>query len=80
MLWPGGCDEGCQAYVRVALIDAKSGTVVEGFSAEQMTAFDVNVLYLPLLWDGRSAASLAGRQVKALVQFRDAVIYGLTVG
>ena len=76
----GGCDEGCQAYVRVALVDPTSNAVVEGFSAEQMTAFDVNSLNLPLLWAHKSAESLAGRQVKALVQFRDAVVYGLTVG
>ena len=64
----------------VALIDATTGAVVEGFSAEQMVAFDVNSLNLPLVWDGRSAKSLAGRKVKALVQFRDAIVYGLSVG
>ena len=33
----GGCDEGCQAYVRVGLVDATTGAVLPGFELEQLS-------------------------------------------
>jgi hypothetical protein len=76
----GGCDEGCQAYVRVGLVDAATNHVLSGFEPEGLTAWDVNAVKLPLAWYGNySAARLAGRAVKAQIHFRDAIVYGLSM-
>jgi hypothetical protein len=73
-----GCDEGCQSYVMVEVIDATTGGTLEGFEKEKCVFMDVDGLRLPLDWAGRSP------QLEALVAlrlyYRDAVVYAVGIG
>jgi len=71
------CDEGCAAYVMVALLDAASGAVVPGFEKERCVHMNANEQRLHLLWQTRSPPP---GTYKLRIYFRDAVVYATGVG
>ena len=70
------CDEGCAAYIMVALLDAVSGQVVANYEKEKCRFLDADGQRLLLSWDGRSPAPGSYR---LRVFYRDAVIYAAGV-
>ena len=79
----GGCDEGCDACVFVAVLDAATGAEVEGYGMKDVVAMaDVDGLRLVLQWKGSGSAvvnstALAGRQVRLRIYFRDATVFAV---
>jgi hypothetical protein len=73
---PVTCDEGCAAYVMVALHDA-SGASVPGYEKEGCIFTHVDGTRLPLSWGGKTGSALAGRSVFLRVYYRDATIYAV---
>ena len=79
----GGCDEGCDACVLVAVLDAATGAEVEGYGMKDVVAMaDIDGLRLVLQWKGSGSAvvnstALAGRQVRLRIYFRDATVFAV---
>jgi hypothetical protein len=74
---PITCDEGCAAYVMVALHDGLSGALVPGYEKEGCVFTHVDGTRLPLRWGGRTGSALAGKTVFLRVYYRDATIYAI---
>lgn len=68
---------GQQAYVMAAALDEK-GRVVPGFEAEKCLIQNDDDIDLPLLWAGRSARELAGKNIRLRFHLRSANIYAVT--
>lgn len=66
-----------QAYVMAAVVD-ENGNVVPGFEAEKCLIQNDEEIDLPLLWSGRSARELAGKNIRLRFHLRSANIYAVT--
>ena len=74
----GGCDEGCQAYVMVEVLDAITKQVVPGYEKEKCVITNADDTMFPLRWNGTAATGMAVRRsVQFRVYFRDAVVYAI---
>ena len=88
----GGCDEGCQGYIFVAVLDSTTGKELPGFGIKDAVAMkDVDGLRRVLQWkkgkgEGKPTGSttdstaLAGHDVRLRIYFRDATVYAVGVG
>jgi hypothetical protein len=78
---PGGtCDEKCQAYVMVAVLDANNDKPIEGYEHSNCVLIDVDQQQLPLVWNSTSkepSQISPGKAVKLRFYFRDATIYAV---
>jgi hypothetical protein len=64
----------------VELLDPATSAVLPGFEHDKLVLLDGDWPHgAPLVWNGSSLASLAGRTVAARVYFRDAIVYALSV-
>lgn len=77
---PLTCDEGCAAYLMVALHDAATGKVVAGYEKEQLVFTDVDGTRLPLDWKGKTGSELAGKTVYLRIFYRDATVFAVGHG
>lgn len=66
-----------QAYVMAAVTD-EAGAVLPGFEADQCVFKSVDQTDLPLLWKGKSARELAGKNIRLRFYLRSANIYAVT--
>jgi hypothetical protein len=76
------CDEGCGAYIMVALHRAGAKhPVSEAFAAERCILLNVDSVRLPLVWetDGKAAsiAQFRGQAMSLRIYFRDATVYAV---
>jgi hypothetical protein len=67
-----------QAYLMVDVLDEK-GRVIPGFEAEKCVLKNDDRIDIPLLWNGQSARSLAGRTVSLRFHLRSANVYAVAV-
>ena len=77
------CDQGCQAYVLVELLDAKTGAPLRGFERDKCLLKNVSGTRLPLRWDGAlptSEGPVAGTHVVARIFLRAAIVHALVEG
>mgnify|MGYP000970337263 CR=1 FL=1 len=68
---------GNQAYLMAALLD-EAGQVIPGYEFEKCLIQNADQIDLPLLWEGKSAAELAGQTVRLRFYLRSANIYAVT--
>ena len=61
----------------VELLD-ENDRVISGYEKELCYFQDVDDLYLPLVWDGKDGAALAGQTVSLRFYIRDARVYAVT--
>ena len=74
----GFVDGDIQAYVMAELIDDR-GRVITGYERERcLLVAPADACDIPLRWDGRSAAELAGSAVRVRFYFRAARLYAVT--
>jgi hypothetical protein len=66
-----------QAYIMVAVLD-ESGTVMPGFEADKCVLKPADEISMPLVWNGKSAHELAGRNIRLRFHLRSANIYAVT--
>ena len=74
---PETCDEGCAAYVMVALHDAVTKLVVPGHEKEACIFMDQDHPRLPLRWGSETGSTSAGKQVFLRVYYRDATVFAV---
>ena len=83
--WPGGdadarglyCDERCQGYVMVAVLDANTKKAIAGYDEGRCVLKNVDGLRLPLTWAGAPPALAEGRVVALRVYFREATVFAV---
>jgi hypothetical protein len=76
------CNQGCQAYVMVALLDAATGTQIPGYERRNCVLYDVDGQALPLIWKTNSTGTVMpprppGALVSLRISWRSAVVYGV---
>eukprot|EP01052_Picozoa_sp_SAG31_P044094 SAG31_NODE_7568_length_1652_cov_1.587250_1_plen_186_part_00 len=76
------CDEGCGAYIMVALHHAGAKhPVSKAFAAERCILLNVDDVKLPLLWEtdgmATSTTQYLGQAMALRIYFRDATIYAV---
>ena len=74
---PLTCDEGCAAYLMVALHDAATGKAVAGYEKEGCVFTDVDSTRLALRWKGKTGSELAGKAVFLRMFYRDATVFAI---
>ena len=76
-----GCDEGCAAYVMVALFAASdTAEPLAGYEQEHCLLMNVEGPRLPLRWTGGGAKAPLPAEVLVRIYFRDATIWALGSG
>ena len=66
-----------QAYVMAAVLD-EAGAVVPGFEANACVLQRADAIDLPLVWNGQSTRTLAGRRVRLRFYLRGANLYAVS--
>ena len=76
----GGCDEGCAAYLQVALVDPTTHRPIDGYSQGDCdVVLDRDAANILITWKG-SARLPQGRAFKAMVAWRDGTVYAAYLG
>ena len=76
----GGCDEGCAAYLQVALVDSTTHRPIDGYSQGDCdVVLDRDAANILITWKG-SARLPQGRAFKAMVAWRDGTVYAAYLG
>lgn len=77
----GGCDEGCAAFLQVALVDALTHHPIPGYSqGECDVVLDRDAANILITWRGGSTLLPQGRKFKVMVAWRDGTLYGAYLG
>ena len=74
------CDQGCQAYVLVELLDAASGAPIAGFERDKCILRNVSGTQLPLRWAGALpsvSGPAPGTRVVARIFMRAAIVHAV---
>jgi hypothetical protein len=76
----GGCDEGCAAYLQVALVDPTTHRSIDGFSQGDCdVVLDRDAANILITWNG-TALLPQGVPFKAMVAWRDGTVYAAYLG
>lgn len=77
----GGCDEGCAAYLQVALVDASTRKPIPGFSqGECDVVLNRDAANILITWRGGNPLLPQGRAFQVMVAWRDGTLYGAYLG
>ena len=74
------CDEGCAAYVMVALLDGHTGLTIPGFERHRCVFMNTTGTRLPLVWEGTPKPPGPTAAVQLRVSFRDATVFAVGAG